>query len=346
MSQLEDIQRFDEYLRRRFPDRRTPVDYVSDVRQFVAVCPQPWREVTMHDIDAFVDQQKIEHSPATIKRRVAALKTFFDFLAEDSGDLSWPNPVRFKRHAGKQPHRLPRDLSDETTERVWNAVTSLRDRAWFALMLRAGLRVGEVAGLKLTDLLAPPRADQPARLRVCGKGQKERVVLLTADAYAVLNAWLQARPVNDQPFMFLNERGGPLTANGIEWLLHRHGEQVGIPLTPHQLRHTYARQLTEAGMPITSLSKLMGHAQVSTTQLYTAGADPELVQAYQTAMAQLARQNLPAVGPPAPSGLPSPLSANPPLLTPSVGLASPPPLPKWADWMPDLPTDLRQASLA
>jgi len=345
MDELDSLQQFDRYLRRRFPDRRTAVDYMSDIRQFMAVCPKPWREVTLQDIDAFVDQQRETGlSQATIKRRVAALKTYFDFLAEDSGELHRPNPVRFKRHAGKQPRRLPRDLSDETVEHVWNVMVSPRDRAWFVLMLRAGLRVGEVVSLQLTDLLASSQADQPARLRVCGKGRKERVVLLTADAYAVLNAWLQARPAGQQPYVFLNDRGGTLTANGIEWLLHHYGEQVGVTLTPHQLRHTYARQLTEAGMPLTSLSKLMGHAQVSTTQVYTAGADPELMQAYQTAMAQLAHQALPTVEPPArsqPEAPRLPLTPDTPM-TESV----PPPLPEWKQWMPDLPVELRQSSLA
>ena len=239
MDQLESIERFKLYLERRFPGRRTAIDYLSDVRQFAATCPKPWGEVTMHDIDHFVDQQRAAHlKPATVKRRVAALKTFFDFLAEESGDLSWPNPVRFKRHAGKQPRRLPRDVSDEAIERVWNVIASPRDRDWFALMLRAGLRVGEVVSLQLTDLLAPASADQPARLRVRGKGQKERVVLLTADAYAVLLAWLHVRPAAEQPYIFLNQRGAPLTANGIEWLLHGYGQQAGIDLTPHQLRHT------------------------------------------------------------------------------------------------------------
>lgn len=346
MNELDNVQRFEQYLRRRFPERRTATDYVCDVRLFIGVCPKPWREVTMHDIDQFVDQQReVKRKPATIKRRVAALKTYFDFLAEDSGELQRPNPVRFKRQAGKQPRCLPRDLSDETVEQVWNTITSPRDRAWFALMLRAGLRVGEVVSLQLTDLLASPQANQPARLRVSGKGQKERVVLLTADAYAVLKAWLQARPASEPPYVFLNDRGGRLTSNGIEWLLHQYGEQAGTPLTPHQLRHTYARQLTEAGMPLTSLSKLMGHAQVSTTQLYTAGADPELVQAYQTAMAQLARQALPAIESPQPT--PTPSEAPPPPSGPTLPRVepAPAPLPEWADWMPDLPAELRQASL-
>lgn len=337
-----DIERFKRYLQRRAPGRRTAIDYVSDVRQFAAYCSKPWTEVTMHDIDAFVDQQRqAKLGASTIKRRVAGLKVFFDFLAEESGDLSRSNPVRFKRHAGKQPKRLPRDLSNEQVEQLWSAITAPRDRAWFALMLRAGLRVGEVVSLTQSDLLTPPTEDQPARLRVCGKGQKERVVLLTADAYAVLQEWTQQRPASEHNTIFLNHRGQPLTTNGIEWLLRRYGQQRGIKVTPHQLRHTFARQLTEGGMPLTSLGKLMGHAQVSTTQVYTAGADPELAQAYQTAITRLAGQSLPVDQPAEPSS-PAPVP-RPVLAIPSV---EPPAPPDWEAWAPELPTDLRQTSLA
>ena len=113
MDRNDAIERFRQSLLRRFPGRRTPVDYCSDVRQFAAACSKPWREVTMHDIDAFVDgQRQAGLRLATINRWVAALKTFFDFLAEDGDDLAWPNPVRFKRHAGKRVRQLPRDLRD------------------------------------------------------------------------------------------------------------------------------------------------------------------------------------------------------------------------------------------
>jgi site-specific recombinase XerD len=337
MDEPDAVAAFERYLQRRFAERRTTIDYLSDIRQFGAVCAKPWREVTMHDIDAFVDQQRqAQLQASTIKRRVAALKTYFDFLAEDSGELDRINPVRFKRHAGKQPQRLPRDLSNEAVEQLWAVLAAPRDRAWVALMLRAGLRVGEVARLQLADVLTPAQADQPARVRVLGKGQKERIVLLTADAYAVLNDWLAQRPASARSNVFLNERGQPLTTNGLEWLLHQYGAQVGLAVTPHQLRHTYARQLTEAGMPLPSLSKLMGHAHLSTTQLYTVGADPELSQAYQTAMHQLAAQPLadPAVALAQPVTLPGPIGDTPL-----------PPLPVWADWWPDLPVELRQASL-
>lgn len=340
MDRHESLHRFHQYLQRRFPERRTPQDYLSDLRQFMAVCGKAWREVTMQDIDAFVDQQRQTGlKPTTVNRRVAALKTFFDFLAEETGDLSWPNPVRFKRHAGKRPRRLPRDLSDETVECVWRQVTDARDRAWFVLMWRAGLRVSEVIGLRLEDLLCAPQAEQPARLRVCGKGRKERIVLLSADAYAVLHTWLQVRSRTDASVIFLNERGAPLSVSGIEWLLHRYGQQAGVAVTPHQLRHTYARQLTEAEMPITSLSKLLGHSQVTTTQIYTAGADPQLSQAYQQAIQRLADT-------PQPSS-PSPTAAlSPPAHTRHVAVPPPPPLPDFEAWALDLPPAIRQASLA
>lgn len=335
MAEPDRLEQFARYLERRAPGRRTTILYVSDVRQFAAVLSKPWREITMQDIDAFVDQQRQAGlSAATVKRRVAALKVFFDFLAEETGDLSWPNPVRFKRHAGKQPRRLPRDLKDDAVTQVWAVISSPRDRAWFALLWRAGLRVGELVGLRLDDLLAAPTATQPARLRVLGKGQKERLVLLTADAYAVLTAWLVERPASDTPHIFLNDRGQPLTVNGIEWLLHQYGQQADVTLTPHQLRHTFARQVTEAGMPLASLSKLLGHAQITTTQIYTAGADPELAQAYQHTMAQLTMPAAP------PADVPLPPAA--PVIT---GSAPPPALPDWDIWAPHLPAGLRQASL-
>ena len=338
MDEPDRLAQFTQYLERRAPGRRTTALYVSDVRQFAAVICKPWREITMHDIDTFVDQQRqIGLSAATVKRRVAALKVFFDFLAEETGDLSWANPVRFKRHAGKQPRRLPRDLKDDAVAKVWAVIDSARDRAWFALLWRAGLRVGELVGLRLDDLLAAPTDTQPARLRVLGKGQKERLVLLTADAYAVLTAWLGERPANDTSHIFLNDRGQRLTVNGIEWLLHQYGQQAGVPLTPHQLRHTFARQVTEAGMPITSLSKLLGHAQITTTQIYTAGADPQLAQAYQQAMAHVA----PVATPPDPVALQPPSAP----VDPTIAPLTPPALPEWAAWGTHLPPAVRQASL-
>jgi site-specific recombinase XerD len=340
MDEEDVLLGFEKYLQRRFPERRTSVDYLSDLRQFRKVCQKSWREIDLHDIDRFVDQQRAGNmKSATVRRRVATLKTFFDFLAEESGDLSWPNPVRFKRHAGKPEKRVPRDLHDDEIEQVWQGISSARDRAWFALMVRAGLRVGEVVSLKMGDLLNLPEAGRPARIRVEGKGRKERMVLLSADAYAVFAVYLTERgELSAMDPIFLNERGQALKANGIEWLLSNYGKAAGLHLTPHQLRHTFARQLTEAGMPITSLGKLMGHAQISTTQIYTAGADPKLAQAYQEAMQRVEQTPLP---PHPPENLPLTERSKP-----SLGaemLTSPEP--DWEAWGRSLPDSIRKASL-
>jgi len=332
----KDIEQFKQYLNRRAPQRRTAIDYSSDVRQFAAACPKAWRQVTMQDIDAFVEQQyQAGLSGATVKRRVAALKVFFDYLAEETNDLSWLNPVRFKRHAGQQAKKLPRDLSDQQVAQLGRVISSVRDRAWFGLMLRAGLRLGEVVALQSDDLLSAPGVEQPARLRVTGKGQKERVVFLTAESYDWLQAWLAIRPTSPHQAIFLNKRGQPLQANGIQWLLGRYSQPLGCKVTPHQLRHTFARQLTEAGMPLASLSQLLGHTQLSTTQIYTAGADLGLAQAYQQAMVQLQTNSSTQV-PSAPPQLPTVGPPEPP---------EPPALPDLHAWAPDLPPALRQASL-
>jgi site-specific recombinase XerD len=347
MDRAESLEKFERYLQRRFPERRTAKDYLSDLRQFMANCQKSWREVRMNDIDVFVDQQRATGlKPATVNRRVAALKTFFDFLAEETGDLSWPNPVRYKRHAGKRARHLPRDLRDEDLERVWEVISSSRDRAWFALMVRAGLRVGEVVDLKLGDMLSKAQDGQPGRLRVYGKGRKERVVLLSAAAYGVLEAWLRERAETEETAIFLNERGQPLSANGIQWLLHGYGQQAGFDLTPHQLRHTFARQVTEAGMPVTSLGKLLGHAQITTTQIYTAGADPDLAQAYQSAMQRL-QTPPPTAMPPRTDSSPVPPPPDPTFPPSERGvLAVPEPQePDWDGWAPELPEPFRQASL-
>lgn len=336
MEREQDIEQFECYLQRRFPQRRTALDYVCDIHQFAAFCTKPWREVSVHDIDAFVDAQRATLKGTTVRRRVAALKTFFDFLAEERDDLQWPNPVHFKRHAGKPAQRLPRDLSNAAVLRLWEQITSPRDRAWFVLLLRAGLRVGELVSLQRGDVLAAATPQEPARLRVRGKGDKERLVLLCAEAYTPLQEWLRTRPEAAETFIFVNHRGQPLTPSGVEWLLRGYAQQAQVSVTPHQLRHTFARQLTEAGMPITSLSKLLGHSQVSTTQIYTAGADPALQQAYQTAMSQLGRPSTGTVAAPASRLVEAPRATPVPI----------PALPDWSAWGADLPAALRAATVA
>lgn len=286
MDNATALQAFERYLQRRYPGRSTAKHYVSDVRLFQAACPKDWSEVEPADLEAFVDAGHAKGwKPATLARRVAALKTFFEFCAAETEAWDKPNPVQPHRHAPKRGQRLPRDLSDEVVDRLWLVIDQPRDQVWFTLMLRGGLRVGEVVTLNRGDVLTPATPDQPARLRVLGKGRKERLVYLSADAYAVLQRWLLLSPGGPDTPVCPNARGKRLTVNGLQERLRHYAAQAGVHVTCHQLRHTFARQLVEHEMPVATLSKLLGHECLSTTQVYLAVADPQVRQAYMSSMA-------------------------------------------------------------
>jgi len=119
---------------------------------------------------------------------------------------------------------------------LWAVIDHPRDQVWFTLMLRAGLRVGEVVRLKRADILAPATTRRPARLRVEGKGRKERVVCLTADAYAVLDRWLPEGPGAADTPLCPNHRGQPMTVNGLQERLRHYCQKAGVAVTCHQLR--------------------------------------------------------------------------------------------------------------
>lgn len=295
----ETIKRFERYLQRRYGDRSTPKHYVSDMRIFVQhVGDKPPIEVSVKDVDSFMDQQAAQGlSPATMNRRLAALRTFFEFLASEEPDRPWPNPVNWRRHKVKEGETLPRDIPDWAVAQLFAAIDDDRDRAIFGLMVGAGLRVGEVVSIRHQDLEAPSSSDEMARLRVRGKGRKERMVWLTSPLYATVQVWLQQRPSNSSEHLFLNQHGRPLSEAGVQYRLNEHAERAGLQVTCHQLRHTFARRLAEQDMPIDSLSKLLGHAQVQTTQIYTAGADPKLQAAFAQAMGQVEELSQPAIVP-------------------------------------------------
>jgi integrase/recombinase XerC len=353
MDNATATERFERYLQRRYPERSTVKHYLSDLRQFEKMCSKPWSEVTTQDIDAFVDYgQAHGWKPATVRRRVAALKTFFEFYAEEMNMLEQPNPVQPWRQSPKRGQRLPRDVSDEVLEQLWLAVDQPRDQVWFTLMLRGGLRVGEGVSLNRGDILSPATGEESARLRVKGKGRKERIVCLSGDAYGVVARWLALMPRGAESPLCPNARGQRMTVNGVLERLRHYATKAGVTVTCHQLRHTYARQLVEHDLPVTTLSKLLGHACLSTTEVYLTGADPQVRRAYLAAMAEWEEEQTrraveqPGETRPAveePTGAARAIAVPLPPLTPA--LATP-----CADlvetWAPTLPSWVREVCLA
>lgn len=285
------IATFEKYLKRRYPDRSTAKHYLSDLKLFHQfVGEKRPREITVKTIDAFIEAQQVEGLKAsTINRRLSSLASFFDYLSVEAEADDWLNPVHWKRHRVKQGRHLPRDVKDETADRLMAVIEDRRDRAIFSLMLKGGLRVGEVVALDLAHLEAPAPGNL-ARLRVYGKGQKERIAWLTLETWLELQSWLEVRPESDVEALFLNQHGRRLSVSGLQYRLKQYTRQAGVELSCHQLRHTYARRLAERDMPLDSLAKLLGHSSLQTTQLYIDGADPALRRDFERAMQGLEQE--------------------------------------------------------
>jgi integrase/recombinase XerD len=263
---------------------------------------QPLETITSQQIDAFVQAQREQGlQAATINRRLSALSSFYEFLIGEWADEVLQNPVVWKRHSVRLGRHLPRDVSDAVVEQLLAVVDHPRDRAMLALMIGAGLRVGEIVGLAHDDL-QPSDQTGLARLRVRGKGDKDRVVWLTAETVVYLERWRQVRPESDSPVLFLNHHGRGLSVAGVQYRLQQYCQQAGVQLTCHQLRHTFARRLVEHGMPVDSLAKLLGHTDLQTTQRYIDGADPTVRDDFRRAMDALDQQSqrasLGRLGPP------------------------------------------------
>jgi site-specific recombinase XerD len=278
------MERFVNWVRRRNPDARTWKDYGYDLRFFIEVVgDRPPREVTFKDIDQFIAVQSAKgFSPSTINRRLASVTSLYGFLAAEEEDLICPVIVR--RHHVREPQRLPRPVQETDLKRFFEVIEDRRDRAMFLLMLRCGLRIGEVACLRLADLFL--EEDHP-RAVVRGKGSRERGVYLSPQAKRALQDYLAERPKVPCEFVFLSYLEQGLSTTAIHNCLLKYRQHAGIQITAHRLRHSFANDLLNADASITSIQKLMGHRWIESTQTYVMANDKQVCADYYAACARL-----------------------------------------------------------
>lgn len=287
---LPEINRFNKWLRRRSPHASTALHYTSDLQLFFSWIDKPSECITLHDIDAFIEHcQRAGHRIATVNRRLAAVRAFYHFLEVERDDAP-VNPVIPRRHFIRHGQHLPRDVEDTHLERLFTVIREPRDRAMFLLMLRCGLRVGEVRNLSLNDLYLHPTPGHLPRVWLHGKGDAYRVVYLSAQPLTALKQWLAVRPIVGDPAVFLNRFGRRLTVTGIQDRLAHYCRQAEVWVTCHQFRHTFGRHLTEARVPVTSIQRLLGHAWLRTTEIYLHVSDPQVQADYEAAMQQVVRR--------------------------------------------------------
>jgi integrase/recombinase XerD len=219
-------------------------------------------------------------------RRLSAVRGFAKFLVRERVLPADPCALIERPRVGR---KLPKvlttgDIGALLTAPEEGTFRGLRDRAMLHVMYAAGLRVSEVVGLKLGDLDLRKGVVMPL-----GKGQKRRLVPLGEPALDALDAYLKERAEHPRAagtaVVFLSPRGGPLTRQAAWKLITRYARSVGIakPSSPHKLRHSFATHLLEGGADLRSVQTLLGHASISTTEIYTHLADDHVRAAYRRA---------------------------------------------------------------
>jgi site-specific recombinase XerD len=289
---LAEIASFVNWLRRRNAQAHTWRDYGYDLRQLAALtgdCAPV--SVTLHDVDRFVTEQAAQgYRPGTINRRLAAILSFYTFLADDDPTLVCP--VLPPRHCLRDRERLPRPVPEADLDRFFAVIHDMRDRAMFLLMLRCGLRLSEVAALRLTDLYLD---EGNPRLVAHGKGSRERSVYLSPQAAQALRAYLAARLPVPADYVFLSYLGDGLSTTAIHKRLMNYRREAGVSLSAHRLRHSFANDLLSADVPVTTIQKLLGHRWLETTQVYVRANDRQVQADYYAACQKLASWAAPSV---------------------------------------------------
>lgn len=273
-----EIDLFCEHLRVRHYAHHTIESYRLDLRLFLTAIDKPLRQISWRDVDRFIAQQHHQGlAPTTINRRLHAIKRFFDFLVLEQEQLS-SNPVKPSHHL-KQGRALPKKLSAAHITQLFARIEHPMDRALFLLMLRCGLRVAEVASLKVSHV----EWDQHALRVEQGKGRKDRVLYLSADALASLRACWQIRPPSvPGDYLFWNQKrqDRPLSIKAIQKKMERYAKAAGIVASCHALRHTFASSLLEAGAEVVSIKEFLGHASVASSERYARLSNLKVKQMY------------------------------------------------------------------
>jgi integrase/recombinase XerD len=253
--------------------------------------PVDWRKINKDVIVSFVQELKgRRYAEASVARKVAAVKSFFQFLQAEGSIPGNPTESLESPHVGKT---LPKPLTvqqvDELLEQPAKRKTpeALRDQAMLELLYATGLRVTELVSLDLESISLDPNTPHA---RCLGKGAKERSVPIHEQAYRAVVSYLndgRAKLVKNKAevALFVNRRGDRLTRQGFWLILKQYAKDaaISVPVTPHSLRHSFATHMLRGGAPLRSVQELLGHANISTTQVYTQITDEHVRRVYEAA---------------------------------------------------------------
>jgi site-specific recombinase XerD len=277
-----ELDRFLAALRQREASEHTVAAYRRDLTGFAAWfadhvgSPCTLRAITPTDVRDFrtVLRERQLRTPATVNRKLAALRSFFAWAL--GAGLCTDNPLAQVKDVREEPRRprwfVKRDLDRllRELEAAAKPSTKLRDRAIVLTLRHTGIRVGELITLQVRDLTL---SERKGSLRVLGKGGKERRIPLNQTLRAALSAYLVVRrqraDASHYPELFVGQRG-PLNRQAVEKLIRKYASRAGLEgFSPHSLRHSFAKQLLDDGEDLVTVSALLGHERLDTTARYT-----------------------------------------------------------------------------
>ncbi len=243
-----------------------------------------WSAVTAADLSTWMQSLGAENlAPSSLARKRSALRGFFRYLLKEQVCSSDPTELLV---SPKRVRRLPGTLTPEEVTRLLDApqggdAYALRDKAILELFYSSGLRISELSALTLQQIDL-----EHGWVRVLGKGAKERIVPMGERAARALAIYVEsgrshfAKPSRTRSHLFLSERGGPLSRVMLWVLVKRYARIAGItrPVKPHLLRHSFATHLLKGGADLRAIQEMLGHANVSTTEIYTAVESSRIVE--------------------------------------------------------------------
>lgn len=269
------LQRFTQHQVQRNLSPHTRESYARDLLTLKAFCEKQqlagWGALDVHHVRAFVSQRHRQGlSPRSLQRVLASIRSFYLFLQGEG--VAKKNPaegIRAPKGAKRLPDTLDADQMARLLEIPGDDPETVRDRAIMELLYSSGLRLAEMISAGLTDLDLGQ-----GLITVTGKGSKTRIVPVGSKALEALRAWLKVRgqfAKMDDTTVFVSVRGGPLSPRSVQARLKHWGRVQGVQqgVYPHLLRHSFASHVLESSGDLRAVQELLGHANISTTQIYT-----------------------------------------------------------------------------
>jgi len=267
--------------------RNTVNAYATDLRKYFHFLKENSREAQTVRKEDIIDFLEILRSGTyaipTVCRYISSIKAFYKFLLVENRIPEDPTEnLQMPRKWERVPKALTVADVKSLLEAKFNAKTALRDSSMLELLYSSGLRVSELVNIKLGDIHA-----EAGFIRVIGKGSKERIVPVNGRALGRIKRFLvEERPAilkkRQSPYLFITRTGRPMTRQRFWQMLKAVGKQAGIELSPHTIRHCFATHLLEGGADLRSVQKMLGHADISTTQIYTKVTTDRIKKVFKT----------------------------------------------------------------